>query len=130
MPNTVKSNVKNYAVALLLASSLVYAKDKSMSDYPLQFEVLNEDLTGTNSRTVVTGAIRNSQSCDFWVRDNKILYHVENRNVFTCHTWVPGTTLDGRLAKSMGVPYIEFAWLDASGKVNTQKYTLLYRRLR
>ena len=116
-------------VAVFLASTFVAAKDKSLANYPLKLEVQTQDFSGKGTR-ITTGAISSDAACNFVVADERIIYVVENRNVFNCHTWTPGTILAAREAKVWGQPYIEFAWTDEHGKLKTQKYTLLNKRLR
>ena len=108
---------------ILLLASLAVAKDKSLNNYPYKFTVVTQDLTGrtTFRDTISPGTVG---ACDLWIADDSTLYHIENRNPFTCHTWIPGTILNGRLASTWGVPFIEFAWTDDKGKINTQKYTM------
>lgn len=116
-------------IAVFLASTFVAAKDKSLNDYPLRLEVQTQDFTGKGTR-ITTGAISSDAACHFVVADERMIYVVENRNVFNCHTWTPGTILSAREAKIWGQPYVEFVWADQGGKLKTQKYTLLYKRLR
>jgi len=122
-----KKTTKQLLTVLLVLSSFVYAKDKTLADFPLRLEVMTQDFGGKGT-TVRTGAIVSNAACNFAVADEKIAYVVENRNVFSCHTFTPGTILSAREASVWGQPYIEFAWTE-NGKLKTQKYNLLYKRL-
>jgi hypothetical protein len=118
----------NTVVAVLFLATIAVAKNKTLADYPMQFEVLSQDFTGRGTR-VTTGAITSDAACQFVARDKTTIYVVENRNFMTCHTFTPGTVLSGREAQKWGVSYIEFAWTE-KGKLKTQKYTLLSKGIR
>jgi len=107
-------------VVVLVASGLIYAKSKSLSDYPTRFKVTS----------VVYGvfhpmepASNGGPYCTMSLAADGTGYAVYSQS-FLCSTFDPGTEVNGRLGSTWGMRWIELAWFDGKGKLKTHKYTI------
>ncbi len=103
-------------VAALLLSGTLYAKDKSLSDYPLSFIVSSTIYDDPSSSDL-------NHKCRMFLKEDKGGgYSVYSNGL--CTTFSPGAVVVGRFATFLGVRMIELAWRDKKGKIKTCEYTI------
>ena len=113
---SINMSTRLLVAAVLLFSGILYAKDKSLSDYPISFTVSSTLYDDPSSNDL-------NHKCRMYLKEDKGSgYSVYSNGL--CTTFSPGAVVVGRFSTFWGVRMIELAWRDKKGKIKTCKYTI------